>query len=68
MIDDKYSNERDQTGDIKEDDLESEESGTDEREKIENTKKLKRIFTQQNKENDDLVILIWIWRQIWWKH
>ena len=29
MIDDKYSNERDQTGDIKEDDLESEESETD---------------------------------------
>ena len=42
-------------GEIKEDDLESEESETDERDQIENPESLKRIDSQNNKENDDIV-------------
>ena len=55
IVDDKESDERDQIGEIKEDDLESEELETDERYQIEIPESLKRIDIQQNIENHDLV-------------
>ena len=55
IIDDKEYDERDQIGESKEDDLESEEWETCEIYQIENKESLKSIDIQQNRENDDLV-------------
>ena len=55
MIHDIKSNEKDQIGERKANELDSEDSETDERYQIENTQSGKRIGNQQNRENDDLV-------------
>ena len=55
IIDDKESDEIDHMGESKEDDLESEELETDERYQIENTESLKRIDSQKDRDNDDIV-------------
>ena len=52
IVDDEEYDERDQIREIKKDDLESEESETDEIYRIENTESLKMIDKQQNRENE----------------
>ena len=53
IIDDEEYYERDQTEESKEDDLESQELETDERDYIENPESCKMIDSQKNRENDD---------------
>ena len=65
MIDDRKSNERDQIREIKEDDFESEESETYERDQIENPESLKRIYSEKTEIIMILLILIFRWRQMW---
>ena len=55
MIDEKEYDERDYIEGRKSKEIDSEESKTYERDKIENPQSLKRIDNQQNRENVDLV-------------
>ena len=64
IIDDEEYYERDQTEESKEDDLESQELETDERDYIENPELLKSIDSQKKVMMMILLILILIWRQM----
>ena len=67
IIDDEEYDERDQTWESKEDDLESEESETDEIYQIKIQNHLKGLISNKIERMIILLILILSWRQMWWK-